>query len=175
MVGAYGEASGASGVNGNQSNVFTFQGSGAAYVFVRSGTNWSQQAYLKASNPEGNDDFGWTVAISGDTVVVGDHESSSATGVNGDQSNNGAPGSGAVYVFTGVGLGPRLALAPDGSGGYFIRFSGAPEVTYAVQRATRVTGPWDTLAALTTPVSGFLEFHDTTAPPGQAFYRTARP
>jgi hypothetical protein len=31
---------------------------GAAYVFVRSGTTWSQQAYLKASNAEASDYFG---------------------------------------------------------------------------------------------------------------------
>ena len=38
---------------------------------MRSGTNWSQQAYLKASNTEAGDDFGSSVAVSGDTVVVG--------------------------------------------------------------------------------------------------------
>jgi endonuclease/exonuclease/phosphatase family metal-dependent hydrolase len=44
---------------------------GAVYVFVRSGTTWSQQAYLKASNAEASDHFGYSVAISGETVVVG--------------------------------------------------------------------------------------------------------
>jgi hypothetical protein len=44
---------------------------GAAYVFVRSGTTWSQQAYLKASNAGAGDHFGCSVAISGETVVVG--------------------------------------------------------------------------------------------------------
>ena len=44
---------------------------GAAYVFVRNGTTWSQQAYLKASNTDANDQFGYSVAVSGDTVVVG--------------------------------------------------------------------------------------------------------
>ena len=57
--------------------------SGAAYVFVRSGTTWSQQAYLKASNTEAGDQFGYSVAVSGDTVVVGaPDEDSSTTGVN---------------------------------------------------------------------------------------------
>src|SRR5262245_30008644 len=65
--------------------------SGAAYVFVREGTNWSQQAYLKASNTGANDWFGWRVAVSGDTVVVGaKFESGNATGVNGNQGNNSA-------------------------------------------------------------------------------------
>jgi hypothetical protein len=58
------------GVNGDQSdNSQPF--SGAAYVFVREGTTWSQQAYLKASNPELDDRFGGSLAISGDTIVVG--------------------------------------------------------------------------------------------------------
>ena len=56
---------------------------GAAYVFVRSGTTWSQQAYLKASNTGADDYFGSSVAVSGDTVVVGAYgEDSSTTGVN---------------------------------------------------------------------------------------------
>ena len=45
--------------------------SGAAYVFVRSGTTWSQQAYLKAHQVTASDGFGNSVAVSGDTVVVG--------------------------------------------------------------------------------------------------------
>ena len=46
-------------------------GSGAAYVFTRSGTTWAQQAYLKASNAEAGDLFGSSVSVSGDTIVVG--------------------------------------------------------------------------------------------------------
>lgn len=103
IVGASAEDSAATGVNGNQSNN-DFGAAGAAYVFVRTGTNWSQQAYLKASNAGASDFFGWSVALSGDTAVVGAlNESSSATGVNGDQSNNNASRSGAVYVFVRTG------------------------------------------------------------------------
>jgi hypothetical protein len=40
-------------------------------VFARTGSTWSQQAYLKASNADAADEFGYAVAISGDTVVVG--------------------------------------------------------------------------------------------------------
>ena len=62
-------------------------GAGAAYVFVRNGATWSQQAYLKASNTERSDTFGISVAVSGDTVVVGAAlEASNATGINGDQT-----------------------------------------------------------------------------------------
>jgi hypothetical protein len=70
VVGANGEDSSATGVNGNQADNSALQ-SGAAYVFMRSGGVWSQQAYLKASNTEAFDLFGYSVAVSGDTVVVG--------------------------------------------------------------------------------------------------------
>ena len=103
VVGAPGESSSATGVNGDQSDNST-SGAGAAYVFVRSGTTWSQQAYLKASNTDAGDNFGWSVAISGDTVVVGaDFEASKATGINGDQSDNSATEAGAGYVFVRSG------------------------------------------------------------------------
>jgi hypothetical protein len=103
VVGARHEGSNAIGINGNQSNNNATD-SGAVYVFVRSGTNWSQQAYLKASNTGPGDEFGWFVAISGDTIVVAaPFEDSNTTGVNGDQSNNNATDSGAVYVFVRSG------------------------------------------------------------------------
>ncbi len=100
VIGAWEESGGAAGVNGDQSDNSTF-GAGAAYVFVREGDGgWQQQAYLKASNPDLSDGFGWSVAISGDTIVVGAYlEGSGASGVNGDQSDNSAIGAGAAYVF----------------------------------------------------------------------------
>jgi hypothetical protein len=58
----------------------TPNGTGAAYVFVRSGTTWSQQAELTASDGTSNDEFGRSVAISGDTAMVGAHAKNSATG-----------------------------------------------------------------------------------------------
>ncbi|MEI6784777.1 MAG: FG-GAP repeat protein, partial [Verrucomicrobiota bacterium] len=179
VVGVYGEDSSASGVNGNQSNNSALN-SGAAYVFVRNGTNWTQQAYLKASNTGTNDRFGWSVSVSGDTVVVGaPGESSSAIGVNGNQSDNSAGYSGAAYIFNGLGLVPApavvLAVARDGSGGYLLGFTGAPDLTYRLQRAPSVTGPWSDLATNTAPASGRIEYHETTPPPGAAFYRTAQP
>ncbi|MBL8842417.1 MAG: FG-GAP repeat protein [Planctomycetes bacterium] len=103
VVGAYLEDSNATGVNGNQSNNSAFA-AGAAYVFVRSGGSWSQQAYLKASNTDAGDFFGYAVAISGDTIVVGAYfEDSGATGVNGNESDNSRFSAGAAYVFTRSG------------------------------------------------------------------------
>jgi len=99
-VGAYGESSNATGVNGNQSNN-SAQGAGATYIFTRNVTTWTQQAYLKASNTESDDQFGYSVAISGDTVAVGAYmEDSNAIGVNGNQTSNSSEDAGAVYVFT---------------------------------------------------------------------------
>ena len=98
------EDSAADGVNGNQSDN-SAEESGAAYVFVRSGNTWSQQAYLKASNSEADDRFGETVTISGNTIVVGaPREDSDADGVNGDQDDNSAEDSGAAYVFVRSGI-----------------------------------------------------------------------
>ena len=45
--------------------------SGAAYVFVRDGTTWTEQQKLTASDGDSNDWFGCSVSISGDTAVVG--------------------------------------------------------------------------------------------------------
>ena len=64
-------------------------GTGAAYVFVRSGTTWSQQTELTASDGAAGDEFGASVAISGTTVVVG------AFGKNSK--------AGAAYVFVRSG------------------------------------------------------------------------
>ncbi|MBK8824821.1 MAG: FG-GAP repeat protein [Anaerolineales bacterium] len=100
VVGAIFEDSNATGVNGNQADNSATD-SGAAYVFTRNGTTWSQQAYLKASNTNPNDWFGASVAISGDTLVVGAFfEDSNATGINGNQADNSATNSSAAYVFT---------------------------------------------------------------------------
>ena len=66
-------------------------------------SNLSQQAYLKASNTGAWDYFGYSVAVSNDTVVVGAYyEDSAAKGVNGNQSYNSASNSGAVYVFVNL-------------------------------------------------------------------------
>ena len=103
LVGADRESSGATGVNGDPNNNAEFR-SGAAYVFRRSGTAWSQEAYLKASNTDSLDNFGSLLAISGDTAVVGAAgEDSFATGVNGNQNSESGSRSGAAYVFARAG------------------------------------------------------------------------
>jgi hypothetical protein len=60
--------------------------SGSAYVFTRSGTAWTQQAKLLASDGMANDIFGHGVSLYGDTALIG------------AQNNNNYKG--AAYVFT---------------------------------------------------------------------------
>lgn len=105
-VGAPFEWGGSTGVNGDQLSD-DIRDSGAAYIFRRSADgSWRQEAYLKASNTDEYDRFGHSIAVYGDTVVVGAAaEGSSSTGVNGDQSNNDAARSGAVYVYHRDGSG----------------------------------------------------------------------
>ena len=79
VVGAYNEDTG-----GTQA--------GAAYIFTRSGTSWSQQAKIQASDPDEYDNFGHSVAIDGDTVVVGTPWEGIGSGYQG-----------AAYVFTRSG------------------------------------------------------------------------
>ncbi|WYD81915.1 MAG: FG-GAP repeat protein [Candidatus Electrothrix gigas] len=69
---------------------------GRAYVFVRSGNNWKQRgkelsSYLPQGALEPGDNFGASVAVSGNTVIVG------AWGDDGDDNNH--PDAGAAYVF----------------------------------------------------------------------------
>lgn len=100
VVSAIFEDSLSSGVNGSEGGGNLSVNAGAAYVFVRSGTSWTQEAYLKASNPNGGDRFGRSVSISGDTIIVSStEEDSSATGVGGTQLDNSGTDSGAAYVF----------------------------------------------------------------------------
>ncbi len=110
-VSALGEASAAKGINGDQ-NDKSIPLAGAVYVFTRSGSTWSQQAYIKASNTgelgggdqsaEG-DQFGFSLNLStdGNTLAVGAiGEDGGAAGINGNQSDNSMPGAGAVYIFS---------------------------------------------------------------------------
>jgi hypothetical protein len=99
VVGAILERSNANGIGGNQLDNSAIS-AGAAYLFSRSGTTWSQLLYIKATNSDPTDDFGYAIAIAPGTVAAGAIlEDSSAVGVNGDQNDNAAANSGAVYVY----------------------------------------------------------------------------
>jgi len=99
------EDSNARGINGNQANNDA-EDSGAVYVFTRTGGKWSQQAYVKASNSDAGDQFGWSVTLSddGNLMAVGaPTEASNARGINGSQTDNSAANAGAVYMFNRAG------------------------------------------------------------------------
>ena len=145
-VGAQGEASAATGINpsspagsggtGGRQEDNSAADAGAAYVFVRGGSTWTQQAYIKASNAQGADRFGFSITLTadGNTLAVGAYdEDGGASGVNG-AVNEDAPGSGAAYVFVRRGatwtqdayvkqtttvrnsaLGSAIALSADGT------------------------------------------------------------
>lgn len=102
-VGAAGEQSASKGINGVQSDE-TASKAGAVYLFVRDGSAWLQQAYIKASNTRGWQDFGTAVGLSGNgrTLAVGaPTEDSRSTGIHGDQGNDGGFSfdAGAVYLY----------------------------------------------------------------------------
>ena len=101
-VGAEGEAGSSTGINGLQTTT-NLSLAGAVYLFRFSGGEWSQQAYIKASNPDSSDRFGGSVSLSGDgnTLVAGArNEENLIAGVNnGGQSSNSATFVGAVYLF----------------------------------------------------------------------------
>ena len=86
VMGAFGDDD-----NGNNS--------GSAYVFVRSGSLWTEQAKLTASDGAADDRFGWSVSVSGDTAAVG---------AWGDDDNG--TDSGSAYVFD-LGV---VVTAPNG-------------------------------------------------------------
>lgn len=96
------EDSAAQGINGKQDDD-SAQEAGAVYFFTRTGTTWTQRAYVKSSNDEAFDEFGSSVALSRDgrTMAVGARgEDSGAKGINGNQADNSVKEAGAVYVFS---------------------------------------------------------------------------
>lgn len=125
-VGAPGEDSSATGVNGDQNinyAVGTVSGpqylnAGAVYLFTRADSVWTQDTYLKPDYVSWALQFGHSVDLSadGNTLAVGGiGDLSRATGINGDPADyelaqldllypsypsGGAFASGAVYVFT---------------------------------------------------------------------------
>lgn len=66
--------------------------SGSAYVFTRSGTTWTQQQKLTAADADENDQFGFSVGLSGNTIVVGSRFDSDS-----------GRSSGSAYIFTRSG------------------------------------------------------------------------
>ena len=92
-VGAPFESGGSPGVNGNQADNSAYA-AGAVYVYARQGDAWTQQAYVKASNTDAYDSFGFAVALNADgtTLAVSTtREDSAARGVNGNGASSSLP------------------------------------------------------------------------------------
>jgi hypothetical protein len=147
VVGAWGEDSLATGVNGDEEDNDGYN-AGAAYVFTREGTGWAQQAYLKASNTDSPDEFGGSVAVTGNMLAVGaGWENGGATGPDGDQSDNSALNSGAVYAFerSGATWGQSAYLKASNTGpgdlfGLSVAVSGDTIVSGAVHEDSLASG-----------------------------------
>lgn len=104
VVGAHDEASAGAGVNPSSQADNSASRSGAVYVFEKEAGSWVQTAYIKASNSGFGDQFGYSVALDGDTLVVGAlREDGNGAGVNPvSQSDDSLMDSGAAYVFRRV-------------------------------------------------------------------------
>ena len=80
--------------------------SGAVYVYRRSGTQWAQEAYVKAANANESYRFGTSVSLSGDTLAAAAvmEASNQTTITNGStaSADNSSRSSGAVYVYRWV-------------------------------------------------------------------------
>jgi hypothetical protein len=99
-VGATGEASSTGDQTDNAAPY-----AGAVYIFVRTGTTWTQQAYVKPPVIGADDGFGAIVWLSSDgsTLAAATGDASAATGVDGNAGDNSAADAGAVYLFERTG------------------------------------------------------------------------
>jgi len=100
-VGSVGDDSNTSGIDSTYTYDITTQNNGAVYMFGYNGSAWSQQAYIKASNPSPGDSFGNSVSLSTDGTILAvgaEYENSSTTGIN-STPDDAAPGAGAVYIY----------------------------------------------------------------------------
>lgn len=89
--------------------------SGSAYVFRWNGLTWIQEQKLTASNGASGDRFGYTVAISGNIILIGS-----------PQNDARGQEAGSVYVFRWNGTNwqeEAILTASDGAGGDFFGYS----------------------------------------------------
>ncbi|MCA8979557.1 MAG: hypothetical protein H6831_10050 [Planctomycetes bacterium] len=172
-IGARSEDGTDTGVNGNQFDLSTGY-SGAAYVFVRNGTTWTQQAYIKASSVSFADQFGFSVSLSSDRLAVGAYyEDSIATGVYGDDSNDLSMNSGAVYLFERNGVIWQQVgyfKAPNSQPGDLFGFSvvvdGNTLFVGAAFEDSASVGPYSLMVDNSAPEAGAVYVYDLEHPFG---------
>ena len=113
------------GTNGNQ---------GSAYIFVRNGTTWTEQQRLTASDGTPTDEFGYSVAIDGETVIAGAYQA----------DGGGIGDAGAAYVFVRSGAvwtQQQKLIASDGGQGEHFSFVSISGDTALVGAAYDSIGP----------------------------------
>lgn len=99
-VGAPGEDSNATGVNGTANE--SASDSGAVYIYARTGGAWGSISFVKAANTDAGDSFGNSVSLSSDanTLAIGAKaESGNGVGIAGDRTNNTSTSAGAAYLY----------------------------------------------------------------------------
>jgi hypothetical protein len=152
---------------------------GAVYVFTRGGTVWTQRDRLQSPNEQAADQFGYSVSVSGNTLVAGAYSEDGnspivhgVSGPTGANNNEGATDAGAAYVFTRSTftgtwthqaylkrsnlaaqdqLGTSVAIAAD------TIIVGAPGSTGAAIVFTRTSNIWTEQAILTVTNGDFLD------------------
>jgi hypothetical protein len=92
--------------------------SGAAYVFARDGTNWTQQARFEDVNAVRDDYFGWSVALSDNTAVVGAPYATTSAAESGRAC---------FFVRSGTNWSPQVDLKPS-TNSYQSSFGGSVAV-----------------------------------------------
>ena len=75
-----------------------------------------------------------------------------------------------------IGLAVSNLLPPTRTvNGYTVQFACTPGYSYRIQRATNLTGSWTDIATVVGGANAFVQYEDTSAPVGGAFYRTVTP
>ncbi|WP_437689182.1 FG-GAP repeat protein [Sorangium sp. So ce176] len=112
---------------------------GAAYVFTRSGSTWTEQQELVPDDAAESDEFGWSVAISGDSIVVGSRlDDTPATNA----------GSAYVFVRSGSSWTQQAKLVEWGTGsGLYFGWSVAISGDTVLVGAYNYWNPWNTSGA----------------------------
>ena len=111
--------------------------SGSAYVYGWDGDSWELEARLTASDAGAEDQFGYSVAIAGDTIVIGANEA----------TENGVK-TGSVYVYTRTGgAWTEQAKLTAGESGEHVRFG----TDVAIEGDTIVAGAW--VQNVTSPIA----------------------
>ena len=103
--------------------------SGSAYIFKHSGTSWTQQAKLTASDGVSGDYFGWSVALDGNYALIG---------ADSDDDNGTDSGSAYIFIRNGSSWTQQTKLKPnDGATGDYFGWSVALDGNYALIGAYR--------------------------------------